>query len=447
VISSESGRVDDALAGWMARQRWFAGKGGSADLREVGSWTVPSDEPGASVEVLLVEELGAGTLYQVPLVHRSGPGGARSPVAPGDDRYDGTSDPAFVRGLFELVTRGGSGEGRGVTVTGEPAVEHGGRYRSSRVLTGEQSNTSIIVDTEDGSGREHDPVIVKVFRALHPGDNPDVVLQTAIAAAGSDRVPRSFGALRGSWGDGTSGHLAFAQEFLPGTQDAWRVATAAVDAGEDFTDRARALGDATAEVHAVLAETLPGAEADDESRAALLASMRSRLGAAVEVVPGLAERAEAIDAVFSAAAAEPWPRLQRVHGDYHLGQVLLVPDRGWVLLDFEGEPMRPMDERSQPDLALRDVAGMLRSFDYAAGASREANPDEAHAEATERWSQQARTAFLEGYEARTGQPVTRHERLLAALELDKALYEAVYEARNRPDWLPIPAAAIARLSA
>jgi trehalose synthase-fused probable maltokinase len=175
--------------------------------------------------------------------------------------------------------------------------------------------------------------------------------------------------------------------------------------------------------------------------------MRSRLAAAVEVVDGLAERADAIDAVFTAAASEPWPRLQRVHGDYHLGQVLLVPNRGWVLLDFEGEPLRPMAERSEPDLALRDVAGMLRSFDYAAGASREAKPgDDRHAEATERWAQDARAAFLEGYQNRVGEPLARHERLLAALELDKALYEAVYEARNRPDWLPIPVAAIDRLA-
>ncbi|BDZ47667.1 phosphotransferase [Naasia aerilata] len=348
-----------------------------------------------------------------------------------------------MRGLFELVTAGGETGGHGARATGEPAVSGVGGYRSSRVLSGEQSNTSIIVDTDGGDGAA--TVIVKVFRALHPGDNPDVVLQTAIAGAGSDRVPRSIGAVRGTWNDGATGHLAFAQEFLPGTQDAWRVATAAVDAGEDFTERARLLGEATAEVHEVLARSLETAAPDDERRAALLTSMRSRLAAATEVVDGLADRADAIDAVFTAAAEESWPRLQRVHGDYHLGQVLLVPDRGWVLLDFEGEPLRPMDERSQPDLALRDVAGMLRSFDYAAGASRAGNPGVEHAAATEEWARAARAAFLEGYETRIGHPLAEQGRLLAALELDKALYEAVYEARNRPDWLPIPAAAIDRL--
>ncbi|WP_246852672.1 aminoglycoside phosphotransferase family protein [Naasia sp. SYSU D00948] len=446
MAASEGGAVDAALADWMTRQRWFSGKGGRPQLREVGSWTARTGDSQVTAEVLLVEDGTAGTLYQVPLVRRAQGDGARSPIADGDDRYDGPHEPEFAQALLELLTRGGEAEGSAARAVGEPAGPSAGRYRSSRVLSGEQSNTSIIIETQDDSGADSTPLIVKLFRTLSPGDNPDVVLQTAIAGAGSDRVPRSYGALRGTWGDGATGHLAFAQEFLPGTQDAWRVATTAVDADQDFTDAARRLGEATAEVHRVLSEALPTVEADEERKAALLASMRSRLAAAVEVVDGLEDRAADIDAVFEAAAAEPWPRLQRVHGDYHLGQVLHHPDRGWVLLDFEGEPLRPMEERSQPDLALRDVAGMLRSFDYAAGASRESHPGEEHARLTERWAGDARTAFLQGYEEALGEPLAPHSRLLAALELDKALYEAVYEARNRPDWLPIPAAAIARLA-
>ena len=148
-----------------------------------------------------------------------------------------------------------------------------------------------------------------------------------------------------------------------------------------------------------------------------------------------------------------------MHGDYHLGQVLQVPGRGWVLLDFEGEPMRPMGERSAPDLALRDVAGMLRSFDYVEGsltlarsqttgldadargldAQEDASDDRARA-----WAVSARTAFLAGYRAGSGAPP--EGALLDALELDKAVYEAIYEARHRPAWLPIPLAAVARLA-
>jgi predicted trehalose synthase len=135
--------------------------------------------------------------------------------------------------------------------------------------------------------------------------------------------------------------------------------------------------------------------------------------------------------------------MQRIHGDFHLGQVLDVPGRGWVLLDFEGEPLRPLAERTQPDLALRDVAGMLRSFDYAAGSWEQTHPGRSAAS----WADRARAAFLEGYAQESGRDPREDEVLLKALELDKALYEVVYEARNRPTWLTIPTTAIARLFA
>src|SRR5690606_4168583 len=135
-----------------------------------------------------------------------------------------------------------------------------------------------------------------------------------------------------------------------------------------------------------------------------------------------------------------WPPLQRIHGDYHLGQVLDVPDRGWVLVDFEGEPLRALAERNLPDLALRDVAGMLRSFDYAAGSvSQERDLDR------EAWAAACRQAFLDGYAAEAGEDPREHADLLDALELDKALYEVVYEARNRPTWIGIPVAAVERI--
>jgi predicted trehalose synthase len=146
--------------------------------------------------------------------------------------------------------------------------------------------------------------------------------------------------------------------------------------------------------------------------------------------------------VLSSAAGDEWPRFQRIHGDLHLGQVLLVPGRGWVLLDFEGEPLRPMDERSEPDSPLRDVAGMLRSFDYVAGTLELEGGDGAAGRVA---ADAARAAYLEGYAAGIGEPVETHARLLAAFELDKALYECVYEVRNRPDWLPIPERAVHRL--
>ena len=169
---------------------------------------------------------------------------------------------------------------------------------------------------------------------------------------------------------------------------------------------------------------------DAGRRDTLVARMRRRAEEAYADVPDLAAHREGVDAVYSALEAAELPDLQRVHGDYHLGQVLHVPDRGWVLLDFEGEPLRPLEERTAPDLALRDVAGMLRSFDYAAASVRLAGDGE-----REEWALAAREAFLSGYAEEAGEDLRAAgpRRLLDALELDKALYEASYEARNRPD--------------
>jgi maltokinase len=171
---------------------------------------------------------------------------------------------------------------------------------------------------------------------------------------------------------------------------------------------------------------------------------RRGLTIAIAEVPAIAERREAIEAVYARALAVAWPPLQRIHGDFHLGQVLQVPGHGWVLLDFEGEPLRPMSERVQSDLPLRDVAGMLRSFDYVAGSIRLDNPDRSP-EAVREWALRARRSFVEGYASTSGVELDVESALLAALELDKAVYEAIYESRNRPTWVAIPLRAIARL--
>ena len=118
-----------------------------------------------------------------------------------------------------------------------------------------------------------------------------------------------------------------------------------------------------------------------------------------------------------------------------------MPDRGWVLLDFEGEPLRPLVERARPDLTVRDIAGMLRSFDYAAGSWEQAHPGGSARE----WAEAAQEAFLDGYAGAAGRDPREDAALLAAFQLDKALYEVVYEARNRPTWLTIPTDAVVRL--
>ena len=198
----------------------------------------------------------------------------------------------------------------------------------------------------------------------------------------------------------------------------------------------------TAHIHADLARSLGTEAASEQARHTLVDSMRQRYAAARALVPELAAREAEVVAVLESVLGVDWPLLQRVHGDYHLGQVLDVPERGWVALDFEGEPLRPLSERVRPDLTARDVAGMLRSFDYAAGSVHLAD-ELIDASA---WAAACRRVFLDGYASVACPADAAAAVLTRALELDKALYEVVYEARNRPSWLPIPLDAVERLT-
>jgi predicted trehalose synthase len=463
-------RRPNILPEWVARQRWYQSAGSSPDLTLVGEWLLPPAPDGtAFVTHLLRDSSGASsTLYQVPLAYRSAPRpdaidstlvgtvqGFVDDVAATLWVYDAPHDPAYCAALLTFILEDGVGvQSPNSLDAGAAGHRHPTASQSffadSHVLRGEQSNTSIIFDTVDAEGQPALPVICKVFRTLHHGENPDIIVQSALAEAGCTLVPPSVGFVSGVWraeaspdSPVDSGHLAFAQQFLPGVRDAWRVALDAVEENEDFSDRARSLGAATAEVHAVLAEILPTVPATTEERATVAASMRGRLDSAVAEVPELGVYASAIEPIIAGVESAEWPRLQRIHGDYHLGQVVAVPGRGWVLLDFEGEPLRPLSERSRPDLAFRDVAGMLRSFDYVAGSFEQSHPGSS----ADDWARASRTAFLDGYSDRAGFDIERFRVLLDAFEIDKALYEAVYEARNRPAWLPIPVTAISRLVA
>lgn len=442
----------DLIAPWLGSQRWFASKGRLPELELVGSWQIPAADAHVHTHLIMDHSGSTPVLYQVPVTERTTPlADAESSLIGqfplGGDTvylYDGPHDPAYAEALLRMITTNAPATPEGADAAGRAFGDIDvTAISAARVLRGEQSNTSIIyqVTTPDGPLR----VICKVFRALHHGDNPDVVLQAAIAAAGSESVPHSIGCVVGEWDDvgqpggRARGHLAFAQQFLAGAEDAWRFALRASEAGIDFTADAHSLGVVTAEVHRTLASAFGTNPPSPADIAETLDSWRARLELAIDEVPAIAELRDVIENLYAAVGALDWPALQRIHGDYHLGQVLLA-DGHWILLDFEGEPLRPMIERSRPDFALRDVAGMLRSFDYVAGSL--GSTDQAAA-----WTSASRRAFLNGYIEESGTDLRAHRELLDAFEMDKAVYEAVYEARNRPDWLPIPLSALRRLAA
>jgi predicted trehalose synthase len=407
-------RITDELGAWVAQQRWYAGKGHEPRFRVLDAQPAPG-----ATRYLLMDDAGTlPALYHVPLAVVAEPIEPHGVVGRHDAGYliDAARHPEFAVGTLAEM---------GVDVS---------RVTGSRVLTGEQSNTSIVFD-EDGQPT----IILKLFRTLHHGENPDVTVQRVLSDAASPYVPRFFGSLEAEWPDvgresGVAhGTLAFAQEFLPGVRDGWAVALEAAGEGRDFTGAARDLGTAVAGVHGALGAALETGDAGPGQVATTGTAWRRRLSIAASEVPAVAERLAAIDAVYREALERPWPRLQRIHGDLHLGQVLAVPHGGWRIVDFEGEPLRPMEERAIPDLPPRDVAGMLRSFDYASAVA--GGPDAAA------WAAACQAAFLDAYAGAAGS-VELDPLLLKALVLDKAVYESIYEARNRPDWLPVPLAGI-----
>lgn len=280
-----------------------------------------------------------------------------------------------------------------------------GPYRG---LKGEQSNTSLVAGD----------VMVKYFRKLEPGLNPDVELLSQIPDCPHVAPVLGYSSLNL---DGEDYTLVMAQKFMPGA-DGWEHALSTT-AGS-FSADARLLGEATASVHTALAGTFGTTRVPVSTVADGLVS---RLDNLIAQAPDLGRYRE--DAVGVYRALDGEVELQRIHGDLHLGQTLRTTG-GYILIDFEGEPARPLAERKLPDSALRDIAGMLRSLDYAA------HFDGIH----QVWGEEAATAYLDGYGTSD-----LNRALLDAYILDKALYEVAYEINNRPDWVHIPLGAVERV--
>jgi len=335
-----------------------------------------------------------------------------------------------------------------------------------RPLGAEQSNTSLVYD---------DAMILKVFRRLTEGHNPEVEVIETLAKVGFTSVPEPLASWRK---DGID--LAFLQRFLAGASDGWNIAltslrelfaeytigaapppgdalgagaatpfeaTDPADARGDFAAEAERIGEVTAEMHQALARGFGTHKVSgDDYAKAMEEQVEQVLG------PGDAAMVDGARRIISRLReiSEPGPAI-RVHGDYHLAQVLRT-DAGWFVLDFEGEPARPLEERTRPSSPLKDVAGMLRSFSYAAAVALSYQEDDLSS-LGKAWESRNRECFMAGYlrKAAEAEPILPTDpavrsAVLAAFELDKALYEMAYERANRPDWARIPLGAVQRLT-
>jgi maltokinase len=440
--------LDPLLREWLPRQRWFAGKG-----RPVTGFTPvavtellpPDGRLGLYHLLLRVHQpsvLGAethpGDCYQLligvreALPPRLAPaliGHVEDGPLAGRTVYEALYDPRPAEVLLEaLRTQARVG---GLRFERDPRQE----IREglvARLMTAEQSNSSVVYG---------DTFILKLLRRVEPGINPDLELPLALAREGCPRVPAPTAWLHAEI-DAESYVLAVLQPFVSGAGDGWELALRELAKGEDFAAEARALGRATAEVHTALARALPTVTLGHVQMEALVDGMTERLQAAVQAVPALRPFEAGLRSAYRAlgdlaAEGHTWTA-QRVHGDLHLGQCLRSPTGEWSLIDFEGEPARPPAERRMPQPPVRDIAGMLRSFDYAAHS---VNPPAAD------WAHACRAAYCCGYAEVAGRDPRTDAVLLRAFETDKAVYETVYEARHRPDWLPVPLSAIRRLAA
>lgn len=442
----------------LLQARWFAGKGRQAHLRALTPlpWLGSTDLPAVRFEIAEMEYAdapGEVEYYLVALCYRpaadpTGPGFgvAAHPELGPVSVHSAASDPAALDDLLRFVsaeqTRTDWHTGREMALTSH--LVDGSRLRTGLAphpFTGEQSNTSILYG---------DVALLKLFRRLEAGHNLDIeALYRLSKGPARHRVAALYGWLEARWADShgrnCTADLGILVEQLPHARDGWSLAVTSLIEGQDFSTHARELAVALREVHAGLAEsfdvaTISGAHQAD--------AMRARASAAGQEVPEVAPFKSGIAHRFAGLDRLHYPG-QRVHGDFHLGQALLTGSEtgqdgqdSWRIIDFEGEPLKELDERRGLDTPWHDVAGMLRSLAYAgAFAQRNEGVTPAYADA---WVATASAAFIKAY---AGRDLNAEEAvILHCHELDKAVYECRYEARQRPDWLPISVAGIAALT-
>ena len=437
-----------ALASWMPRQRWYSGQAEPESITILDQ-EIRGDHFPVLVRLLLEAD---DRIYQVVV-------GVR-----GRDEH-----PEFLRGQDQaFIADVGTHQGDAIAYDAvyDPelamvildAVAPHETAQRARLMGAEQSNSSIVYDER---------LILKVFRRIQRGHNPEVEVTEALAAQGFTSVAEPLATLRVRDFD-----LAILQPFLAGASEGWALALTSLrdlfglhdtqsipvidinepppgppdpgQAGGDFAGEAARLGAMTGAMHVALADAFGRHPADAKEWAASIAAQVD------ELEPGDLDTAGAQAIVDDLTALDAGPAI-RVHGDYHLGQVLRT-DAGWFVLDFEGEPARPLEDRRRPSSPLKDVAGMLRSLHYASAVARTERDEYALEDLAAAWEMRNRQAFLRGYMKAAGDagilPTDQEgvATVLAAFELEKAVYELGYERAYRPDWAHIPLAALRRLT-
>ncbi|HEX7276624.1 MAG TPA: phosphotransferase [Acidimicrobiales bacterium] len=433
----------------LPRQRWYAGTEEPASVDVVATEVLRDSWP------LLLRTLVAadGHCYQVLLGlrpdheqldflrgHEDSVLGTVEVDGEAATAYDATFDPDLGLHLYWHVT-GGDESARRV-----------------RPIGVEQSNSSLVYDER---------VILKVFRRLLPGPNPEVEVTRALTEVGFPWVAEPLATETLTLESGHGYDLALLQPFLAGAVDGWALALTSLrdlfgvhdtqsmpvidvsapppaadpgQAGGDFAAEAHRLGETTAAMHIAMAEAF-GQEDGDAGGWADDVEAQARRSLA-DIIP-------ALDILDELRQADAGPAI-RTHGDYHLGQVMRT-DAGWYVLDFEGEPDRPLEERQRRMSPLRDVAGMLRSLHYASAVALTERDGDEFDQPAEAWEARNRQAFLDGYLPAAAKggilPADQAsvDAVLAAFELEKAVYELSYERAHRPDWEHIPRTALRRL--
>jgi len=508
--ASVAAMLDALPHDWLLRQRWFRGKAREVAAVELAGHAVLRPERAPHVLLARVRvryREGEPDLYLIPLTLRASgaPGQAPEPILShaterGDVRvYDALADRRVAGAMLDVVLSGRTVEGAGGRFTGHATPEAGDRTvrGPARPMGAEQSNTSVVFGGE---------YVLKIFRRLEPGTNPDLeVSRFLVERAGFRSIPPLAGWIEFEGTDGAASSVAGLFRYVPNRGDAWSVALKAMErflgaasrsaadpetptgrdalyrmAG-DFFPAVRRLGETTARMHLALATPTPDPAfapepvgRDDARRwadgfRAQADTVLGDLARRLESMPGFFPREVHGDLARVARAAGEL-RLRgaalevladagsvkaRIHGDYHLGQVLRgmepAPDGNeWYPIDFEGEPARPLEERRAKQPVLRDVAGMLRSFDYAVRLSMAGFRADSLATrmSVERWADawrtEVRSLFVSAYRETLGDsPVVPGDhatmlRALAVFELEKAIYELGYEMNNRPDWIWVP---------